>query len=226
MSSPTRRLGAWLLPLSLSLAACGGDATETPPSTAQTAGEAQDEAPEEGTGDSEDDDTPLSDEDMSLFQLDLALEDQDGQPFRLEQLRGHPVLLTFFYASCTTMCPMIISDARAVEAAVPEAERAGLRVVVVTIDPAHDTAARLHETATERGLPLDRWTLVRGSDADVRTLASTLGMNYRPTPDGFAHNAILTVLDGGGAVVAQSLGTGQPVEPLASRIAEIARAQQ
>ena len=205
---------SWLLLGSLVLAACGGeDAEASPPSTETVS------APSElATGAQ-----PPSDDEMSLFQLELALEDQDGRPFRLEQLRGHPVLLTFFYASCDTMCPMIVSDARAVEAAVPEAERGALRVVRVTIDPAHDTAARLRETASERGLPLDRWTLVRGSEADVRTLASTLGMNYRPTPDGFAHNAILTILDGRGVVAAQSLGTGQPVEPLVGGIVEIAR---
>jgi protein SCO1/2 len=219
MTPRTTLPASWLLLLSLSLGACGGEAAGEPAPTGDDPAADPATAPASAP-----DEAPLPDEDMSLFQLELALEDQDGEAFRLEQLRGHPVLLTFFYASCTTMCPMIVSDARAVEAAVPEAARGDLRVVLVTIDPAHDTAARLRETATERGLPLDRWTLVRGSDADIRTLASTLGMNYRPTPDGFAHNAILTVLDAGGAVVAQSLGTGQPVEPLAGRIAEISAA--
>lgn len=133
------------------------------------------------------------------------------------------MLLTFFYSRCDTMCPLIVSDARAVEAALPESLRGELRVVIVSIDPENDTTERLREVARERGLPLDRWSLVRGSDADVRTLASTLGMSYRRTPDGFAHNAILTVLDAHGVVAAQSLGTGQPTEPLVSAITRIAR---
>ena len=162
------------------------------------------------------------DDDMSLFLLELALEDQRGQPFQLSTLRGHPVLLTFFYASCQTMCPLILSEVRGVESALSEEARAELRVVVVTIDPAHDTAARLAEVAVERGLPPERWSLVRGSEDDVRTLASTLGMNYRPTPDGFAHGALLSVLDERGVVVTQSIGTGQPLEPLVSAITAIA----
>lgn len=169
------------------------------------------------------DEAPTLDDGMSLQQLELDLEDQDGHAFQLTALEGHPVLLTFFYSRCDTMCPLIVSDVRAVEAALPESVRAELRVVIVTIDPEHDTAARLREVARERGLPLDRWSLVRGADAEVRTLASTLGMNYRATPDGFAHNAILTVLDAHGAVAAQTLGTGQPVQPLVDAITHIAR---
>jgi protein SCO1/2 len=182
-------------------------APESPPSTTRTGSDPTAEDP------------ALAD-DLSLFQLELALEDQAERPFRLDALAGHPVLLTFFYARCDTMCPLILSDVRALETALPEGDREALRVVVVTIDP-DDDAARLREVAAERGLPLDRWSLVRGDEAEVRTLASTVGMAYRRTPDGFAHNAILTVLDGRGVVVAQSLGTGQPLEPLVSAIAEV-----
>jgi protein SCO1/2 len=195
------------------LAGCGSG--EASPASTETERSAAAPAPQEQA--------PPLDDGMSLQQLELALEDQEGRPFRLASLDGHPVLLTFFYSRCDTMCPLIVSDVRAVEAALPEEARAELRVAIVTIDPERDTAARLREVAGERGMPLDRWTLVRGSDADVRTLASTLGMNYRVTPDGFAHNAILTVLDAHGAVVAQTLGTNQPVEPLVEAITGIAR---
>lgn len=163
------------------------------------------------------------DDDLSLHQLELPLEDQNGRPFTLAALAGHPVLLTFFYSRCDTMCPLIVSDVRAVEQALPEDVRAELRVVLVTIDPANDTGPRLRDVARERGLPLDRWTLVRGTEADVRALASTVGMNYRVTPDGFAHNAILTVLDARGVVVEQSIGTGQPTERLTDAITRVAR---
>lgn len=40
----------------------------------------------------------------SLYRLGTTLEDASGRRFDLAALRGHPVLLTFFYASCTTMC--------------------------------------------------------------------------------------------------------------------------
>jgi len=211
--------------LCIALVGCGS-AESTPTQstpTQSTPTQSTQEPAAMGSAVSEPTPVPQDDGDMSLFLLELAMEDQAERPFTLEAQRGQPVLLTFFYASCDTMCPMIVSDVRAVEAALPEDVRAELRVVLVTIDPEHDTAARLREVASERGLPLERWSLVRGASPEVRTRASAIGMNYRPTPDGFAHNAILTVLDENGVVATQSLGTGQPVEPLVRSITEIAR---
>ncbi len=154
-------------------------------------------------------------DERSLFLLDVSLEDQAGQPFALVSRRGQPLLLTFFYASCETMCPLILSDLERVEAGLTPEARAALRVVVVSIDPEHDDAARLAAVARERALPLERWSLVRGSERDVRTLASTLGMTYRRTTDGgYAHAALFTLLDGEGRVVTQTSGTGRAITPL------------
>lgn len=158
-------------------------------------------------------------DERSLFLLELGLEDQSGEPFALVSRRGQPVLVTFFYASCDTMCPLVVSDLRRVEATLSPAARAALRVVLVTIDPERDDAARLRAVAAERDLPLDRWSLVRGSERDVRTLASTLGMTYRRTTDGeYAHAALFTVLDGEGRVVVQTSGTGRAVTSLVDGI--------
>ncbi len=149
-------------------------------------------------------------EDTSLFQLEMALEDQAAQPFSLSRLQGHPVLLAFFYTHCETMCPTIISDVRRIEAELSPAARSALRVVLVSFDGERDTASRLATVASERGIELDRWTLVRGADADVRTLAATLGMTYRRTSDGeFAHAALFTLLDGEGRVALTVDGTGR-----------------
>ncbi len=200
------------------LLACGGTDDDAPAASTET--EVEDPRAAGTAGET----APAATDDMSLFLLELALEDQDGHPFTLASQRGHPIVVTFFYASCDTMCPLILSEVRALEAALDESTRANLRVVVVSIDPEHDSAARLREVAAERSLPMDRWSLVRGSESEVRTLASTLGMNYRATPDGFAHGALLTVLDGDGVVVAQSVGTGQPLEPLVARIASLTAA--
>lgn len=153
---------------------------------------------------------------QSLFHLDedLSLVDQAGEPFALRSLEARPTLITFFYGGCTTMCPLIISDVRRIVDAMPEAERAGVSVVLVTIDPERDTPERLRQLASERSLPAE-WRLVGGDPASIRTLASTLGMSYRALPDGsFAHGALYTALDGQGRVVRQIDGLGRPIEEL------------
>lgn len=154
-------------------------------------------------------------DDESLFQLEMALEDQVGAPFALSRSRGHPILIAFFYSHCDTMCPTIISDLRRIEAALSPGARGALRVVMVSFDEERDTTERLRTVASERHIELDRWTLVRGPDAEVRTLAATLGMTYRRTGDGeFAHSALFTLLDGEGRIVLTVDGTGRDMLPM------------
>ncbi len=159
----------------------------------------------------------------SLRHLDaeLALVDQRGARFTLGSLAGKPTLLTFFYSTCTTMCPLILSDVKRIVAALPVEERDSLHVVLLTIDPARDTAARLRAVAAERALP-PSWSLVTGDASSIRTVAATVGMTYRPLPDGtFAHAALYTVLGPSGRVVHQLEGTGRSVEETAAVLSRL-----
>jgi protein SCO1/2 len=69
----------------------------------------------------------------------LRLSDVDGRTVDIRDLRGHPVLVTFVYASCPDVCPLIMENLRRVRRmAGSEGER--MRVVAVSVDPAGDTA--------------------------------------------------------------------------------------
>ena len=161
----------------------------------------------------------------SLYQLGLHFDDQAGHTLALGSLRGHPVLVTFFYASCQTMCPTIVHDVQEIESGLAPAAREQLRVVFVSFDTERDTTERLAEVARERHIDTTRWSLVRGTEDDVRTLASTLGMTYRRTSNGeFAHAALLTILDAEGRVVLQREGTGRDVAPMRTAIESVASA--
>jgi protein SCO1/2 len=77
----------------------------------------------------------------------------------------------------------------------------------VSLDPARDDVERLAGYAAERALDPSRWTLLTGSDADVRDLAATLDVRYRRvTPEDLAHSNLITLLDGEGRVVRQASG--------------------
>lgn len=158
----------------------------------------------------------------SLYQIDAAFTDQDDRPFALVSLRGEPVLIAMFYASCTSVCPMMIAELQRIEASLPEADRGHVRVVLVTIDPERDTTERLRATAVERGLVTPHWTLLRGDADTVRELAMALGVQYRGTPDGqFVHSALITLLDPEGRIASQLDGVAAPIEPLVTRLREL-----
>jgi protein SCO1/2 len=141
----------------------------------------------------------------SVYQLDLALTDQEARTGKLADLRGRPVLIAMFYTSCKYVCPLIIESLRRVDQALPAGERARLRVVLVSFDPEHDTPRVLRATADERKVDTARWTLAR-TDADgVQKLAAVLGVQYRAIQNGdFNHSTVISLLDADGRIVAHS----------------------
>lgn len=141
----------------------------------------------------------------SVYQLDATLADQRGQAIKLDVGRGQPVLVSMFYTSCQFVCPMLIDAARDTQAALPEAERRRLKVLLISFDPARDTQAKLDGMARERGLDASQWTLARTDPATVRKIAALLKFQYRALPDGeFNHSAELILLDGEGRIAART----------------------
>lgn len=150
---------------------------------------------------------------QSLYHLDAKLTNQSGQQHGLDVYRGHPVLVTMFYGSCQATCPMIIDTLRATERAVPAAQRAGLRVLMISFDPQRDTPAALEAIAVERHLDGTRWTLAQADTSTVRTIAALLNIQYRQLPSGeFNHSTVITLLSARGEIEAttSSLGHADP----------------
>ena len=88
-----------------------------------------------------------------------------------------------------------------------------MRVLLVSVDPEHDTPAVLLATARERRIDTSRWTLARADERTVRQMAAALGLQYRRLPDGqYNHATQISVLDAQGKILAQSdrLGGADP----------------
>ena len=145
----------------------------------------------------------------SIYQLEAALTNQDGRAHGLDVHRGHPVLITMFYASCQATCPLIVDTLRATERAMAPAQRADLRVLLISIDPQRDTPAALAALARTRRIDTSRWTLAHADAATVRKVAALLGVQYRQTPGGeFNHATVITLLSPRGEVRASSSKLG------------------
>lgn len=151
-----------------------------------------------------------ADRSASLYLLETPLRNQDARAVELDVHRGHPVMITMFYASCPAACPLIIDTLRAVERDLDAQRRADVRVLMVSIDPDRDTPEALAELARTRRIDTSRWTLAQTDAASVRKLAAALGIQYRELPNGeFSHASIITVLDAHGEIVTQSAELGR-----------------
>ena len=103
---------------------------------------------------------------------DLRLIDQHGRTFDLRSLTGGPVLVSFAFAHCETMCPTAIRELLRIRA---ESGRGDIPIVVVTVDPWRDVPSRLASIAEAWKLsPGDR--VLSGSVDDVNTALDAWGI--------------------------------------------------
>jgi cytochrome oxidase Cu insertion factor (SCO1/SenC/PrrC family) len=70
----------------------------------------------------------------------LALTDQLGNVVNLEQWHGRPVVVTFAFGHCKTVCPVVVHDVRQARQRLSEAAPV---MLVVTLDPWRDVPSRL-----------------------------------------------------------------------------------
>jgi len=167
--------------------------------------------------------TPLaareSDSPTSLYRLQAALTNQDGKSHGLDVYRGHPVLVTLFYSSCQATCPLIVDTLRVTERKLTAAQRAQVRVLMISIDPERDTPAALHEMAETRHIDTSRWTLARGDASTVRNIAALLNVQYRQLPNGeFSHSTLIALLSPTGELEASSTTLGHADPALLARL--------
>jgi len=141
----------------------------------------------------------------SLYQLQAQLTTQKAETAGLDVYRGHPTLISMFYASCPAACPMLITAIHSYESQLDEPSRTRLRVLLVSFDPTRDTPPQLDRVAKLHRADAVRWTFASASEADARRIAALLGFSYRRLPNGdFDHSLLITLLDSEGRVVAST----------------------
>lgn len=120
---------------------------------------------------------------VQLAVPDTALVDQKGAAFRLADLRGQVVLVTGVYAACSTACPEIFKEMRAVLAELTAEERAGLRVVALSLNPEYETAEIMDGMAQGQGLTHPDFRYVNGQrPTEMRDLLTRLQFSATRDP--------------------------------------------
>jgi len=152
---------------------------------------------------------------------DFTLIDQDSTAFRFASLRGKVVLVFFGYSQCPDVCPTTLSKLSSVARRLGE-QRAGMKVVYVSVDVERDTPSVLK--ADLANFDLDA-VGVTGTRDEVDRVVALYGAKYEivPTPESAArytvsHSTTLYVVDQLGKVVTQF-----PYEATADEIAEAVR---
>jgi cytochrome oxidase Cu insertion factor (SCO1/SenC/PrrC family) len=153
----------------------------------------------------------------------LDLVDHRGQRVTLDSLKGRPAIVTFAFANCHDICPVVVAQARAAREATWARDDAAL--VIVTLDPWRDTPDRLPALASRWALDGDRDYVLGGSVDEVETVLDA--WNVARTRDAstgqVAHPPLTYLLDARGRIAFVTLSGYEVLRGLAERLASTGR---
>ncbi len=105
---------------------------------------------------------------------DFQLQDQFDRPVRLSDQRGKVVVLSFLYTNCPDSCPIITEKIHQAYGQLGP-DVAKVSILAVTVDPAHDTVAKVRAYSTSKDM-LDKWHFLVGPESAVAPVWAGYGI--------------------------------------------------
>lgn len=129
---------------------------------------------------------------------DFSLVNQRGDTVQLAHLRGTPVILTFLFAHCQTMCPLLLQNLRAAETDLAQIPH---RTLLITLDPRRDTPRSLETMATAWNIA-PTMDLLSGSVDAVERVQSVYHMTIArdPRTGDITHPVLVYLIDAAGTL--------------------------
>ncbi len=139
---------------------------------------------------------------------DTAFIDQKDKRRALAEWRGTPLLVTFIYTRCPlpTYCPLMDKQFAAIQkqGAADPALKGRFRLLSVSFDPEHDTAAVLDAHAKKVGADPSVWTFASADTATVDRFAAKFGVSITregTNPGEITHTLGTALIGGDGKLV-------------------------
>lgn len=149
----------------------------------------------------------------------LPLLDQTGESFSLDAYRGRPVLVTFAFARCETVCPVLVREVLEGQRLASPTGADRPAVVIVTVDPWRDPPSRLGHVAQMWALGDDAHVLSGGVDAVLAELDAWEVSIQRDERTGeVVHPALVYVLDPDGRIAFVATSGGRYLAELVARL--------
>jgi protein SCO1/2 len=145
-----------------------------------------------------------------------GLVDQNGQPFSLASLDGRGALVTFAFAHCETICPLVVRSSLGARDEL--AEQMDLALVALTLDPWRDTPSRLPAMAEQWAVAEDDFVLSGPVPAVEAALDAWNVARVRDEQTGdVTHPALVFIVEPDGTVAYGSTGALEQLVELARR---------
>jgi protein SCO1/2 len=159
----------------------------------------------------------------SLYQMPGTWQTAQGGELPLDSLQGKVRVFSMIFTHCAYACPRTVDNMKEIASRLPAGVRDRVGFVLVTFDTARDSTARLREFAAAKGLD-GHFTLLRGSDTEVRMLSALLNVQYARLATGdYSHSNVMVVLDENGEIATRIEGLDVDAQAAAGKIAAVVR---
>jgi protein SCO1/2 len=137
---------------------------------------------------------------------DAAFIDQANVRRSISEWKGSLTLVTFIYTSCPlpTFCPLMDQNFATIQRAVADDTplRGHVKLISISIDPAHDTPAVLADHARKLQADPAVWTFLTGDQATTDRFAGRFGVSIvrADGPEGITHQLRTALVDRDGKI--------------------------
>ncbi|MBI3321507.1 MAG: SCO family protein [Candidatus Omnitrophica bacterium] len=128
---------------------------------------------------------------------EFSLMDERARPVTRQTLDGSVWIADLIFTRCAGQCPLMSAQMATLERRLADA--AGLRLISISVDPAHDTPAALARYAARYRTQPDRWWFLTGAPEAIATVARQ-GFHLGVSQDGtvqepITHSVRLVLVD-------------------------------
>jgi protein SCO1 len=108
---------------------------------------------------------------------DVSVVTQDGKSLRFydDLIKGRIVVVSFFYTSCSELCPIETARLAEVKDRLGDAVGRDIFFVSISVDPEHDTPAMLKAYADAFEASAPGWQFLTGQPADIKAINAKFG---------------------------------------------------
>jgi protein SCO1/2 len=103
---------------------------------------------------------------------EFSLTERSGQPFGLNNLRGHIWVVDFIFTNCAGTCPIMTTAMAELQTAIVKQKLDDVKFVSITVDPERDTPEVLSRFAEAYHAEVNRWYFLTGDSAAIQQLAN------------------------------------------------------
>ena len=143
---------------------------------------------------------------------DFTLLNRDGQPVRIAELRGKPLLVSFIYTGCMDVCP---ATTQALQNTLLASQNIlgnnQFNAVSIGFNLPDDSPQAMKAFAAKFHINQPNWDFLSAQTSNVESLTQAFGFSYIATPAGFDHISQVTLLDSSGRIYRQLYGDSLPI---------------